>query len=127
MNDEIEEGLSAQLDVIELLKWFRIFKFVSIISLRKNQAQMVKYFREYSLNADSDNKIEDSMGKTDLELEDLMRGFRPRDDHSDRIMLYMLTGRNLDNVMQDWLDPVDVEEDVRNSLSVNGNPDEPLL
>ena len=127
MNDEIEEGLSAQLDVIELLKWFRIFKFVSVISLRKNQAQMVKYFREYSLHADSDSKIEDSIGKTDLELEDLMRGFRPRDDHSDRIMLYMLTGRNLDNVMQDWLDQVDVGEDVGNSLSVNGNPDEPLL
>ena len=63
---------------------------------------MVKYFREYSLQTDADSKIDDSMIKNDMELEDLMKGFQPQDEHTDRVMLYMLTGRNLENAMKDW-------------------------
>ena len=126
MNNEIEEGLSTQMDIIEILKWFRVFKFVSIITLRKNQAQMVKYFAEYSLSAGSNSRIEDSIEKADLELDDLMSGFRPQDDYSDRVMLYMLTGRNLDNVMKDWVDappPPNAAEDsvsTPSGLDANG-------
>ena len=92
------------MDVIEMLRWFRIFKFVAIISLRKNQAQLVKYFQAYSLQAAEDSKIEDTVGKSNLELDDLMRGFEPGSDRTDRVMLYLLTGRNMDNVMEEWLD-----------------------
>ncbi len=35
-SDAVLEGLSDQLDIIEMLRWFRIFKFVSIVTLRKN-------------------------------------------------------------------------------------------
>ena len=32
-----------------------------------------------------------------------MRGFEPKSDRSDCIMLYMLTGQNMGNVMEEWL------------------------
>jgi len=75
-----------------MLRWLRIFKFVSIISLRKNQAQLVKFFRAYCLDAAEDSKIEEPLSQKELELENLMRGFDPKNDRTDRIMLYMLTG-----------------------------------
>jgi len=37
-NAEIQEALGKQMDIVEMIRWFRIFKFVSIVSLRKNQA-----------------------------------------------------------------------------------------
>ena len=97
------EGLSAQLEIIDILRWFRIFKFVSIISLRKNQAQLVKYFKAYCLE-DEDSKIEDVINQKDIELDNLMRGFDPKSDRTDRIMLYMLIGQNVDNTMIGWLE-----------------------
>ena len=100
----IQEGLCAQLDIIDILRWFRILKFVSIISLRKNQTQLVKFFKAYCLDASEDSKIEDPFREKDLELENLMRGFDPRSDRTDRIMLYMLTGLNVDRVMDDWVE-----------------------
>lgn len=110
MNSEIEDGLATNMDIIELLQWFRIFKLVSVLTLRKNQAQLVKYFRDYSLQADSDGgggKIESSIVEQaqGLELDDLMREFKPGENFTDKVLLYMLTGRNLDNVMRDWLEP----------------------
>ena len=36
MNCAIEEGLAAQMDIVDILRWFRVFKFVSIANLRKN-------------------------------------------------------------------------------------------
>ncbi len=33
-----------------------------------------------------------------------MKGFAPQDDQRDRILLYLLTGRNLENAMGDWVD-----------------------
>ena len=44
---------------------------------------------------------------SNLELEELMRNFSPYDDHIDKVLLYMLTGRNLDNVMKDWIGDCD--------------------
>ena len=38
INSEIEEGLAAQMDIVEMIKWNRVFKFLTIVSLRKNQA-----------------------------------------------------------------------------------------
>ena len=102
-NKAVMEGLSAQLDIIDILRWFRIFKFVSIISLRKNQAQLVKYFKVYCLE-DEDSKIEDVINQKDIELDNLMRGFNPKSDRTDRIMLYMLIGQNVDNTMIGWLE-----------------------
>ena len=61
MNKEIVEGLGNQMDVIDILRWLRIFKFVSVLSIRKNQAQLIKYFKEYSLQPGMDSKIEDSV------------------------------------------------------------------
>ena len=31
MNKDIVEGLGSQMDVIEILRWLRIFKFVSVL------------------------------------------------------------------------------------------------
>lgn len=44
------------------------------------------------------------MDDAELDLEELMRNFNPNDNHTDKVLLYMLTGRNLDNAMEDWLD-----------------------
>ena len=38
MNKEIVEALGSQMDVVEILHWLRIFKFVSVLQIRKNQA-----------------------------------------------------------------------------------------
>lgn len=106
MNEAIEDGLGEQMDIVEMIKWFRVFKLISIMTLRKNQTQLVKYFQEYSLKADSGSKLESSIVEVDLELEDLMRGFNPAEDKIDQVMLYMLTGRNNHNsgAMKDWVD-----------------------
>ena len=107
MNSEIEAGLSTQMDIVEILKWQRVFKFLTIASLRKYQVQLVKYFRDFNIQKTSIGKIEGSMDDADLSLEELMRNFSPYDDHVDKVLLYMLTGRNLDNVMKDWLEEGD--------------------
>ena len=103
MNSEIEAGLSTQMDIVEILKWQRVFKFLTIASLRKNQVQLVKYFRDFNIQKTPGGKIEGSVDDADLSLEELMRNFSPYDDNVDKVLLYMLTGRNLDNVMKDWL------------------------
>ena len=92
------------MDIIEILRWFRIFKFVSIVTLRKNQAQLVKYFQAYCLQADEGAKIEDKVSQSDRSLDDLMHDFDLQRDHIDKIMLYLPTGRNNSNVMDDWID-----------------------
>ena len=38
MNSEIEAGLATQMDIVEIIKWQRVFKFLTITSLRKIQA-----------------------------------------------------------------------------------------
>ena len=66
------------MDIIEILRWFRIFKLVSIVSLRKNHAQMVKYFKAYTLQADTSTKVEDGVTKTEgVKLQELMTDFDP--------------------------------------------------
>ena len=47
---------------------------------------------------------ERSVDVAEMELEELVRGCRPQEDHVDKVLLYMLTGRNRDNVMKDWVD-----------------------
>ena len=77
MNSAVEAGLTTQMDIVEILKWQRVFKFLTIASLRKNQAQLVKYFRDYSLQTSPGSKFENSVDDTEMEMEELMRGFRP--------------------------------------------------
>ena len=77
VNSEIEEGLASQMDIVEMIKWNRVFKFLTIVSLRKNQAQLVKYFRDYSLQTSQGSKVKGSVDNADMEMEELLRGFRP--------------------------------------------------
>ena len=65
------------MDIVEMIKWNRVFKFLTIVSLRKNQAQMVKYFRDYSLQTSPGSKVKASVDDADMEMEELVRGFRP--------------------------------------------------
>ena len=56
------------------------------------------------MHAEPNSKIENGILKADdLELNELMADFNPYDDRIDKIILFMLTGRNLDNVMKDWI------------------------
>ena len=83
--------------------------------------QMVKFFQEYSLCEEPGSKIEETIGCTDLELDDLMKGFDPEADYIDKLVLFMLTGRNLDHVMRDWLDAEDQDSGIA-SLDTNEPP-----
>ena len=80
------------------------------------------------MHAEPNSKIENEFLKAnDLELDELMADFNPYDDRIDKILLYMLTGRNLDNVMKDWIredDPGPILDFQR--MTIQGN-DEPLL
>ena len=64
MNNAIQEELSKQMDIVEILRWFRIFKFMSIVSLRKNQAQMVKFFKAYTIQAKDEHRIEEGVAES---------------------------------------------------------------
>ena len=93
------------MDIIEILKWFRIFKFVTMLTIRKNQAQMVKYFREYSLDESPDSKIQHfEVDEGDIRIDDLLRDFSPYEDETDRTLHYLITGHNLSEVMKNWVD-----------------------
>ena len=39
----------------------------------------------------------------DLELDELMSGFDPDNDEVDRMLLFLITGRNKDGVTKDWI------------------------
>ena len=101
----LQEGLAKQMDIIEILKWFRIFKFVTMLTIRKNQAQMVKYFREYSLDDSPDSKIEQfEVDDDNIRADDLLKDFSPYEDETDRTLHYLITGHNLSDVMKYWVD-----------------------
>ena len=40
-NDKIEDRLSEQLDIIQMVKWARLYKFSSALNLRKDQARLI--------------------------------------------------------------------------------------
>lgn len=100
------------MDIVDMLRWFRVFKLVSIVTLRKNQAQMVKYFKSYTLQADQSAKCEDGVSVTEgIELDSLMANFDPAQDRTDAILFYLLTGEDREQVMENWI-PEDEDGDV---------------
>ena len=40
-----------------------------------------------------------------MTVEELLKDFKPMEDKTDRMMLFMLTGSNMNNVMKDWMPP----------------------
>ena len=40
-----------------------------------------------------------------MPVEELLKDFQPLEDRTDRMMLFMLTGSNMNNVMKDWMPP----------------------
>ena len=40
------------MDILEILKWFRIFQFVTVSTIRKNQSELVSYFEQFNLHKD---------------------------------------------------------------------------
>ena len=49
-SERIREAMAVQMDVLEIVRWFRIFTFQSMVSLGRGQAELVQYFSAYSLN-----------------------------------------------------------------------------
>ena len=41
--------MNSQTDILELVKWLRIFKFVTMVTLKKNQVHAIKYSNAYCL------------------------------------------------------------------------------
>ena len=85
---------------------------------------MVKFFKSYTLGAGELTHLEQSIGTDDceVELDDLMREFDPEGDPQDAIMMYLLTGKEMNRVMKDWIkregeDDMDAETP-RSSVSV---------
>ena len=104
-NKELQEDLAKQMDIVEMIKWFRVFKFVTMLTIRKNQAQMVKYFSEYSLDQSPEGKIEHfDVDAADIRVDDLLKDFSPYEDETDRTLHYLITGHNLSDVMKNWVD-----------------------
>ena len=86
MRDAVDQNLSEQLDIVEIIRWFRVFKLVAMLSLTKNQAKLVNHFGQYCLNSnDLDIQSIKANQKNDPNLransykdtDELMEDFKP--------------------------------------------------
>ena len=48
----IKSRLEKQIDILEILRWLRIFQFVTVTNIRKNQSELVSYFEQFNLQKD---------------------------------------------------------------------------
>lgn len=44
------DRLQVEMDILDLIKGIRIIKFMSRLSLKNNQRQLVKYFKDYHID-----------------------------------------------------------------------------
>ena len=89
-HDEVFERLSNEIDILNFIKASRTLKLFSSVMLRKNQRQLVPYFKSYHIDPDNlklpENPPPSSVGH-------LMKNFNPNEDAVDKRILWEITGR----------------------------------
>ena len=95
------------MDILEILQWMRIFKFVSTVSVRKNQAQLVKYAKTFTLDQDQVEGVQDYLSSKNVELADLMENFDPESNEVDASLLFLITGKRVGHETNSWFKACD--------------------
>ena len=97
------------MDIIEIIKRLRISAFQQMIGLSRRQAELVQYFSEFCLDDFATQAIsqeQDNFGDKNtevMELSELLGDFNPGEGNQiDSMLLYLITGREIDSCMRDW-------------------------
>ena len=53
MHEQANERLSSEIDILEFIETSRVLKFIASFTLRKNQREMVRFFKSYHLDQDN--------------------------------------------------------------------------
>ena len=102
------DALNGQMDIIEVIKQLRISAFHQKIDLSRNQAELVQYFSAFSLDHLKTGDVSQEQDIFGAEIEvmeilELLRHFNPGEGNRiDSMLLYEITGREIDSCMKDW-------------------------
>lgn len=103
---EAFDRLSNEIDILNFIKASRTLKLLTSVMLRKNQRQLVPYFRSYHLDPDNLKLPEIASPKS---VGHLMKNFDPKDDAIDKRILYEITKRK--EVTEIFSDETSSDED----------------
>lgn len=84
--------LAKEMDVLDLINAARISKFIAQLSMKRNNRQMIKYFKPYHISAENP-ELPDAAPP--LSIHQLMMNFSPSDNFIHRRILYEITGRKI--------------------------------
>lgn len=110
---EATDRLAGEMDLLDLIKTGRITKFLSQFQIRRNQRQLVHYFRNYHIK---DDNLHLPPVKPPKSVEQMLRSF-DKNDKTDMRILYEITGRK----------PEDVDMSSKDSDEESDNPESDRL
>ena len=87
---EAFDRLSSEIDILNFIKASRTLKLLTSVMLRKNQRQLIPYFRNYHIDPENLTLPEPSPPKS---VGHMMEHFDPNDDVIDKRILYEITNR----------------------------------
>ena len=96
--EEANDRLEGETDILHFIRTSRILNFITLYSLRRNQRQLVQYFKAYHLDED---ELELPPEKPPQSTEEMLRRFDPRTNLDDHRILYEITGHKLEQAQFD--------------------------
>ena len=107
----ISDKLRQEMDIIYVMRQLRIQRFMATAMLRRNQTDLIPYSAEYTLelnanNIDAENNNVRKFKFIDEQVQTvpkLLKNFETRTDVYDRMLLFLLTGKDeYKNCVQNW-------------------------
>ena len=117
--EEANDRLEGETDILHFIRTSRILNFITLYSLRRNQRQLVQYFKAYHLD---EEELELPPEKPPQSTEEMLRRFDPRTSLDDHRILYEITGHKLEQQQFD----IHYEDEHHNAESHDDREDSDL-
>jgi len=90
------------MDIVEILQWFRIFQYVTMLNVTQSQATLVKHFSTFTLSAEEGGQVSKVSSAHSGDLAKVLADFKPDANLADRLALALLTGREKGDCLENW-------------------------
>ena len=95
VHEEANDRLDGEIDLVHFIQTSRILKFMTSYSLRRNQRQLVQYFKLYHLDEDS---LKLNLTKPPQSTHEMLHNFDPMINTKDHRILFEILNRKINRM-----------------------------
>ena len=95
VHEEANDRLDGEIDLLHFIQTSRILKFMTSYSLRRNQRQLVQYFKLYHLDEDS---LKLNLTKPPQSTHEMLHNFDPMINTKDHRILFEILNRKINRM-----------------------------